>query len=416
MMKVAFLGNMNNNAFSMMRYFHDLGVDAHLLLYTNDGAGSLSHFGPEADTWEVEKWRPYIHQTAITNGYAALLPHPGGRTLPPTRRYLNQLFSDYDRIVGCGIAPALLNRIGRQIDIFYPYGTGVEFVGSMPDRRALRSRSYYRRALTRYVKRKQVQGLARARHCFNAEMSLTKQTFDEIGVPFEPLAIPMVYNREQGSALNASAITSEALVRIASSNFSILSHSRLMWVYDCQYSPEVWDKRSKHNDWLLTGFSQFLKVTNETSPLLVLFEYGPDIVQTKALCDDLGISEHVLWLPKLPRKEILLLLNHVDVGVGEFSTDRRTIWGGTGWEVLASGKPLLQSLNFTEGEYVENFGHPPPPILHVDSSDTIREHLCHASEAPSELQRVGDQSKKWFNEHNGIRLAVRWLEALTTAS
>ena len=32
-MKVALIGNMNNNNFSIMRYFRDLGIDAHLILF-----------------------------------------------------------------------------------------------------------------------------------------------------------------------------------------------------------------------------------------------------------------------------------------------------------------------------------------------------------------------------------------------
>ena len=36
-MRLGILGNMNNNHFSLMRYMRDLGIDAHLLLYSDDG-------------------------------------------------------------------------------------------------------------------------------------------------------------------------------------------------------------------------------------------------------------------------------------------------------------------------------------------------------------------------------------------
>ena len=39
-MKIALLGNMNNNNFALLRYFRDLGFDAHLLLFKNDGTGN----------------------------------------------------------------------------------------------------------------------------------------------------------------------------------------------------------------------------------------------------------------------------------------------------------------------------------------------------------------------------------------
>ena len=72
-MKIALIGNMNNNNFSIMRYFRDLGADAHLLIYSNDGVGSLSHFTPESDTFNIEKWQAFIHKTDIENGPSSVL-------------------------------------------------------------------------------------------------------------------------------------------------------------------------------------------------------------------------------------------------------------------------------------------------------------------------------------------------------
>jgi len=75
-MKIGLIGNMNNNNFAMMRYFRDLGADAHLLLYSSEGKGTLSHFTPEADTWELGRWAPFIHQTDIPNAPVAAFDFP----------------------------------------------------------------------------------------------------------------------------------------------------------------------------------------------------------------------------------------------------------------------------------------------------------------------------------------------------
>ena len=73
-MKIAILGNMNNNGFALMRYLRDLGADAHLVLFANDGTGSLSHFVPNNDTFQLDQWLPFIHQSGITNGFFSLIP------------------------------------------------------------------------------------------------------------------------------------------------------------------------------------------------------------------------------------------------------------------------------------------------------------------------------------------------------
>ena len=62
-MKIGIIGNMNNGNFSLMRYFRDLGFDAYLLLYSNDGKGNSKHFRPESDSWEIKKWNKYIIKT-----------------------------------------------------------------------------------------------------------------------------------------------------------------------------------------------------------------------------------------------------------------------------------------------------------------------------------------------------------------
>jgi hypothetical protein len=66
-MKIALIGNMNNNGFSLLRYFLDLGVEAALFPYSDDGVGNLTHFCPEADTWQFEKWRNHVSVLPFAN-------------------------------------------------------------------------------------------------------------------------------------------------------------------------------------------------------------------------------------------------------------------------------------------------------------------------------------------------------------
>ena len=54
-MKIALLGNMNNNHFALLRYLRDVNIDAYLLLYIEDGKGANSHFKPENDQKDY-KW------------------------------------------------------------------------------------------------------------------------------------------------------------------------------------------------------------------------------------------------------------------------------------------------------------------------------------------------------------------------
>ena len=98
--------------------------------------------------------------------------------------------------------------------------------------------------------------------------------------------------------------------------------------------------------------------------------------------------------------------------VGEFHTNEDVIWGGTGWEVLASGKPLLQSFRFKDGAFESTFGYPAPPMLPVVGPNCIFKHLIDMADHPEKGVAIGKEAAKWFNQYNGIGLAKKWLELI----
>ena len=118
-MRVALIGNMNNNNFSIMRYLRDLGIDAHLILMKNDYTKSQAHFIPENDTWEIEKWKSYIHYLNYYD-WEGILFRSG--------KSIKNDFKEYDILIGSGYIPVLLSKAKVYLDIFYPYTTGVEGV------------------------------------------------------------------------------------------------------------------------------------------------------------------------------------------------------------------------------------------------------------------------------------------------
>ena len=74
----------------------------------------------------------------------------------------------------------------------------------------------------------------------------------------------------------------------------------------------------KRNYILFEGFANYIRISKLRKAKLFLIEYGPDVDYSKDIIKDLGIDEYVVWVPKLCRKEILLLLEQVDLGGSEF--------------------------------------------------------------------------------------------------
>ncbi len=429
-MKIGLIGNMNNNNFAMMRYFRDLGVDAHLLLYTNDGKDTLSHFSPESDTWEIEKWKPYIHQTDIPNAPIAALDFPFswlmcirawirykiGRqeTFVPavSKHQVKCAYKGYDRLIASGITPATLVRIHKELDIFYPYSINVEFLYTGEFVKLVSSTSRFSTYIFNKIQKRQADGIRLASNTLNYEPGITEAALQSIGVNPVRLPTPIVYSGEKFPAASPNSLLANTEKLIEESSISLLHHARLLWKNNGQFTNEEWRSENKNSHWVIRAFSDFILARPNAKPRLFIIEYGPDIEATKELISQLGISKYVTWLPKMQRRELMWLLSRVSIGVGEFLDVPKMVWGGTGWETLASGKPFLQGFNFKQGAFEQIFDYPPPPMLPVRKQEDVFFHLLDMADNPNNLEQIGQEAKEWFNRNNGIGLAKQWLELL----
>ena len=428
--RIAIVGNMNNAGFCILRYFRDLGADAHLLLYSNDGQDSLSHFKPECDTWEIERWATFIRQTEIPNTVFSGLPPPlswlvslrsyiksklGSQVdyvASASKEIIKKTYTGYDKYIGNGIAPAMFSKAGLVLDIFYPYSIGVEYLDTAEFQVGMNKMNPIKRTLACVVKERQKKGIRDTRYVLNYEMGITQEALIKVESAPINLAIPSVYNRGKLPSHSPCPAITRTLERLNKSDFTILHHSRLIWENPGDYSDDAWRLENKNSNWLLEAFAKFTRQRTDLNPLLMIVEYGPDVKTAKKLCDQLEIGEHVLWLPKMDRRHLMWLLAHVSIGVGEFYNVPKVIWGGTGWETLASGRPLLQGYQFEDGEFEQLYGYPPPPMLPVRFQDDILKHLLDMADNPEKQEQIGKGAKEWFNRYNGIGLAKQWLELL----
>ena len=415
-MKIAIIGNMNNNGFALMRYFRDLGADAHLLLNANDGMASLAHFRPENDTWNFTRWSPYIHRTGIPNAPIAALGFPYAHLIqafskgqhPVSLKQIRTAYAGYDRFVASGIIPAIMHRAGLQPTIFYPYSSGVEFCKS----KEFVERIQGLRALPlRAAMRRQIQGILTAKAVLNAELGLTDEVLREMGVDPIPLSIPMLYEENRPSAAPTPLLANLAL-DIENHDITLFHHARLMWK-NPGLSDESWVTENKNNDWAIRAFAAFRDERPHSNPLLMIVEYGPSIDETKDLIDELELGANIRWLPKLPRREIMWLLPRVSACFGEFYEFPRALWGGTGWEAMSAGVPLIQGFRFEPGEYRLLYGTPPPPLVPVQSLQDIVKAVKNLYDSPKTGIALGKEAQNWFQAHNGRTMAQSWLSYLS---
>ncbi len=381
-MRVALIGNMNNNFFSLMRYLRDAGVDAELLLFADE----INHFLPEHDTWEIGKWKPFIKQTKIRGG--AL-----GQYFSMSATDIRREFEGYDYYIGCGFAPAYFYKAGMKLDLFTPYCVGIEYTYRITKTKPVH---YLKEKIEAYY---QTKGLKHNTKVVGTIDEESKMKAESMGVQTQPLPMLMIYNKEQAEAeddfLKTTINTFKQHYPVVFSHVSHFPKGSRTW-------------RIKRNDILIKGFADFAKQSAANS-LLVLFNYGEAVEESKTLIQELGIADKVLWLPVMSRKKIMLLLEYVHFGGGEFGG---AVWGGTGWEFMAKGVPFFQYVDMPDTIFEANTGMQMPPFFNTNDSAQICTLLAHYSVNKEALQSKGQALQAWFNQEAGQDLANKYLRIL----
>ena len=411
-MRIALLGNTCNNNFSIMRYFRTLGVDAHLLLYSDEGFTDLNPIhNPEWDTWCISDWSAFIHRLPIPNGIQGVVGRPDLLIRRPQKSELIKIFEGYDEYIGSGISPALFSRMNKSLSVFYPYSTGVEWVADGQTERKFKNYNF-EWPFRWYVKKKQLSGIRSAKKTINPNLDYTKEVLDRYGIQFVKKYVPQVYNLEEIPREVDDEILKYLKSHINNNDFIIFSHMRHHWVdQDQLYESNTWRSRNKHNDWLILGFSMFL--SKQPKAKLILVDWGKDTTASRALCSHLNLDNNVIWLPLLKRRQIFWILSHCcDVAVGEFVQSPGAIWGSTGWEALAFGVPTMQTVNFDKDTYQSIFGHPLPAFMDVKSIEDVYFNISKVNFNGSFARENAKSNREWFSKYSGLELAKDWLSLI----
>ena len=73
------------------------------------------------------------------------------------------------------------------------------------------------------------------------------------------------------------------------------------------------------------------------------------------------------------------------------------LFGGTGYEVLSSGKPFIQSFNFNKESFKKQYSSPLPPVLAASNIIEIENHLMRLSLDENYYKKISKLSKAWIN-------------------
>ncbi len=381
-MRIACMGNTNHNMFSLVRHLRERGLNAELLVFNTE----IENFHPANDTFDLE----YEKYTRILDW--------GDQTnfinIKPTE-ILEEL-EPYDFLIGCGPAPAYLHKAGRVLDVFSPYGSDLYEMTAYKYQRV--ARNIYKNFLGQIDQYQMINaqrsGIKTAHYILNNNEKWSPY-YPKLGFKGEHLKfpIPQIYmpprDPDSTTSMPVSPPALAPLRQILEGyEVSIFHGSRHVWSgFSDQYA-------HKGNERLVRGFAQYLNSSSATHACLIMCEYGPDVQKTKHLVNELGVSEHVIWLRKLRRKDILMCLELVDLVACEFEIS--WLGGGTLYEALAMGKPIMQYRDdqLYEADYEEL-----PQILNCREPDEISESLQKFANNAEYYAGIGEKGRDWYCKH-----------------
>jgi glycosyltransferase involved in cell wall biosynthesis len=388
-MRVALINNMNNMFFATARYLRDAGVEAHLYVMP-DGH---KHFSPECDTFQAAASLDWIHPFPVGESLREFWERRG-------ERY--EWLHDYDAVIGCGAVTAQLARAGTPVDMLIPYGQ--ELIHD--SRYAWRQAKPHVNLVAMWRAYWQCRAFRQAHFVVvNAEHKIYGDAVKRIGIRPEShisLPAPAFYNREEAGDGEWSFLRAH--------DFVVFYHGRQMWATNPDNLPNFKEYGgNKRNDVVIRAFARFLARTAFRAPLLVMFEYGPDVDASKALIAELGIADRVCWRPLCPRKVIMQGLRLASLATEHFRP-KGCGMGGTGLEAMGLGIPLLTHTNgaiSTPGHFLHN-----APLIDALTVDEVLGVFVDYERRPGHYKDIGARARQWFDQTVGTGNIARYVAML----
>lgn len=388
--KIAIIGNMNNNSVNLAMYLHDHGFNVALLLFSNEDE---LIFKPSSDFFLQ---LPFPIKRLKWGRYRDLYN-------PLLAKVITSDLSSFTHIIGSRLSPAFLQRFtNRRLDAFIPTGGDIWTVPFL----TFTFKGVLKFLFASYPQRK---GIMRARRIFFDTTNKEIETRLAGLLPFykrSQLPITALYAPSYEGAnlqhLLSSTPSSEVFSNIKKScDIFLVHHVKHLWT---DYSVKYVDKyQAKGNNEVLLA----LKILKETYPDLnvkvLMTEYGPDFRETQKYAKALEVNEMIVWFPVLPRKELLCAIYFSDAVIGELA--RSWLSYGVVIESMVLFKPIIHNRNDSFFSSSQLY-----PMYNARNKNELASAIYSIFTSPIEAKAIGLEAGNWYR--NSVNQYMRDLSEL----
>ena len=123
-------------------------------------------------------------------------------------------------------------------------------------------------------------------------------------------------------------------------------------------------------------------------------DWGVDRDASRALVAELGLGEHVLWSPMLPKRALWAAMLDAHAVIDQFVL---SAMGGVTFETLALGRRLISR---DDGINNAVFFAEPPPVLAAASAEEIAARMLAVMDDPDDRGSLGERGAAWVQDHH----------------
>jgi len=384
----------------MAKMLRKRGIDAYLILYDNE----YKYFLPEHEDTELKDnypdWIKRVHWGSARSFFLT------------KSSIVRDDLDNFDVYICCGYGPAFLQKAGIEKYIFLPYGGDLVYLPYPVEQ--LKSGGFIKGFLRIFhsphlfflslLQKKAIQKSKAI--CIVLVDEYFIEPLKNLEICDKIIQLGLSIDTEKFSSISVHSYLEgskdENFRRILSlknkSKLIVFSPTRHFWTAESIRLDRI---SNKANDVLIEGFAN-LPVDSDS--LLILVEKGPDVIRSKKLIQTLGIENRVIWVPEMPRENLIQYYLISDISVDQMVP---LGYGSIALEVFALSKPLMTNI-------ADNFEkisqRPLPPILNISTADDITNFFTDFIRDPEKYRIIGKNARTWVEKYHGYGLIDDYIQ------
>jgi len=400
-MRVHLVGNVANNHYVLAKALRQIGVDAHLFYDPRRN----SHELPESEDPEVlggrPEWlHPYVRQKTKVQAFGVLSQND------------REQLSKCDLLHVHGAEMTWMTEVGRPY-LWHPYGSDLfqlpfygfwltqqRVMSFVPDLRGIPFVIAMRRAI------RSAAAIVLGWH--NDLWMPGLRLLKKLGVEKRIVRHHLAIDAGRFSCKDDRILAEERarrLPRSAEQGVVIFHPTRQAFT-----SSEISGR--KGNDRLYRALGR-LHAEGKRFTLIIVEKGVVDENAAKELIRELKMEDRVVWVPAMPRHELIQWYQLSDLTAGDFVNGAL---GSISLESMSCGTPLMTFMQVKADR--EMFLDPArlypemPPVVNVGSEEEIYRAVKRLLEDPSELRSLGSRSRQWVEQYGSGEAVAHRFRAL----